>query len=151
MPTELPLGGDENCCKPVSFHHGLMDLCTGTNGTLLTFPASPALCVCRAWSVNKPVCECGYLGDSTTITFHLFCVRTRFINLCTLSPLRLSCACSPTPVRPRKSTVLGFVCMCLCVSVFISASVHVCVPVCGQKREGKSRWMGLKSIPTRQT
>lgn len=98
-----------------------MDLCMGANGTLLTFPASPALCVCWAWSVNKPVCERGYLGDTTTITFHLFCVHTRFINLCTLSPLWPSCACSPAPVRPRKSTALGFVwCVCLCVCVFVA-------------------------------
>lgn len=101
--------------------------------------------VCRAWSANKPACERGYLGDTTTITFHLFCVCTRFINPCTLSPLRSSCACSPAPVRPTKSTALGFVCVCLCVS-----SVRVCVRVCGQKRGGGAdEWSSNQFPPDR--
>lgn len=119
MTTELPFGGEESCCKPASFHHGLMDLCTGANGTLLTFPVSPALRVCRAWSVNKPVGERGYLGDTTTITFHLFCVHTRFINLCTLSPLRPSCACSPAPGTPWKIYCPWFYVVLASVCVFV--------------------------------
>lgn len=71
----LLLNGKQNRGRPVSFYHGLMDLCTCANGTLLTFPVSPALSVCRARSLNNPVCEHSYLGDTTTIIFHLFCAH----------------------------------------------------------------------------
>lgn len=115
MTTELPLGGKERYSKPVSFHHGLMDLCTCANGTLLTFPLSPALCVCGAWSANKPVCERDYLGDTTTITFHLFCACAQFINPCTVSPLRPSRVRSPATVSEkihRPGFYVAAVCVC---------------------------------------
>lgn len=134
--SALLLNGEQNRGRPVSFHQGLMDLCTCANGTLLTFPVSPALSVCGARSVNNPVCEHSYLGDTTTIIFHLFCAH-RLARAHIHQPPHSCLLYSPPVCACQRQCVLENLLplVCVCMRLCARARVHVCAQI--RKKKGR--------------